>query len=37
MGGFIAGACLIFAGLFVGLIYVVVNSDYHERGKRTRY
>jgi hypothetical protein len=34
MAGFIAGVCLIFTGIFVGLIYVVVNSDYHERGKR---
>ena len=34
MAGFIAGACLIFAAIFIGLIYVVVNSDYHQWGKR---
>jgi hypothetical protein len=34
MGGLILVTCLIFVSIFVGLIYVVVNSDYHERGKR---
>ena len=33
MGGFIVVYCLIFVSIFVGLIYVVVNSDYHQRGK----
>ena len=34
MGGIVAVTGLIFAAIFCGIIYVVVNSDYHERGKR---